>query len=256
VADALRALAARGDDATGLLAAGLDAMVCGDAVLPAVRRLDIYANMYFYRLLDALKEDFPVVQRAVGEGEFHNFITDYLLAHPPSHPSLRYAGAAVPAFLASHRLQQPHPFLADLARFEWALVDAFDAPDAAPMAAAALSPLRAAQWPTLRLDLSPSLQVLALDWSVAQTWQRAQESNDLTPPAPRRQCVRVWRRDLRVWHHEIGDDEVTALQLAADGEPFAMICDALAERAHEQAAHRAGELLQGWFRDGLIVGYR
>jgi len=43
----------------GMPAGGLDALVLGDDRLSAEDRVDIYANMYFYRLLDVLKEDFP-----------------------------------------------------------------------------------------------------------------------------------------------------------------------------------------------------
>ena len=41
----------------GMPAGGLDAIVLGDERLSAEARVDIYANMYFYRIRDALKED-------------------------------------------------------------------------------------------------------------------------------------------------------------------------------------------------------
>jgi hypothetical protein len=37
----------------------LEALVDGDERLSAVERVDIYADAYFYRLLDCLAEDFP-----------------------------------------------------------------------------------------------------------------------------------------------------------------------------------------------------
>ena len=46
--------------------------------LTPVERLEIYANMYFYRILDALKEDFPVLLQSIGEDQFHNLITEGL----------------------------------------------------------------------------------------------------------------------------------------------------------------------------------
>ena len=38
---------------------GLARVIAGDDRLSAEERVDIYANMYFYRILDVLKEDFP-----------------------------------------------------------------------------------------------------------------------------------------------------------------------------------------------------
>ena len=43
----------------GLTASDLSAVIAGDERLSAIERLDIYANMYFFRLLDVLRDDFP-----------------------------------------------------------------------------------------------------------------------------------------------------------------------------------------------------
>src|SRR5208283_4803243 len=55
-------------------AGGLDDLVLGDERLSAEARVDIYANMYFYRLLDALKEDFPATLTVLGDDNFHNLV--------------------------------------------------------------------------------------------------------------------------------------------------------------------------------------
>ena len=44
-------------------------MIAGDARLDAVQRLDIYANMYFFRLLDILRGDYGAVVAAVGDDD-------------------------------------------------------------------------------------------------------------------------------------------------------------------------------------------
>ena len=97
----------------------------------AYGRLDVYADMYFYRLRDCLAEDFPKLAELVGEARFHNLVTDYLLRHPSSHPSLRELGRRLPAFLADHAIAAEFPVAADLARLEWARVDVFDERDVA-----------------------------------------------------------------------------------------------------------------------------
>ena len=250
VADALRELG----EADGLLRDGLEAIVNGDPVLPAARRLDIYANMYFFRLLDALKEDFPTVRSVVGTDDFHNLITDYLLRHPPTHPSLRYAGQFLPGFVREHRLGQAWPFLGDLARFEWALADAFDAADAPVLTPSTLAAVAPDAWAGLRFCLTPSVQLLALEWAVLESWQRAQLDQAPGEAAARPTWVRVWRRELRVLHREIAADEFAALRSAAAGEPFASVCEAVAEHVGaEPAATRVGELLEQWVADGLLA---
>jgi hypothetical protein len=88
--------------------------------LGSAEQLDIYADMYFHRLHDCLAEDFPVLLARLGGARFHNLVTDYLLAHPSTHFSLRELGRALAGFLDSHALEREFPALADLARLEWA----------------------------------------------------------------------------------------------------------------------------------------
>jgi Putative DNA-binding domain len=43
----------------GSSSGGIEVLVLGDERLSALERMDIYANAYFYRLLDCLNEEFP-----------------------------------------------------------------------------------------------------------------------------------------------------------------------------------------------------
>src|SRR5208283_5007423 len=63
---------------------GLARVIVGDDRLNAEERVDIYANMYFYRILDVLKEDFPATLAVVGPERFHNLVTGYLIEYPPA----------------------------------------------------------------------------------------------------------------------------------------------------------------------------
>ncbi|MGA6974800.1 MAG: DNA-binding domain-containing protein, partial [Candidatus Binatus sp.] len=113
-----------------LSARSLDAIVLGDERLSAADRVDIYANMYFYRLLDALKEDFPAALAVLGADNFHNLVTGYLLEYPPTEPSLYYCGRYLADYLRDHPLSESAPFIADLARLERATVEVFHGADA------------------------------------------------------------------------------------------------------------------------------
>ncbi len=96
--------------------------------LSAEERVDIYANMYFYRLLEVLQEDFPATLAMIGAERFHNLITGYLIEYPPAHFSISYAGKSSRGFhSATIRLREEFPFLADLAQMERALIEVFHA---------------------------------------------------------------------------------------------------------------------------------
>ena len=76
-------LAARGAQAVG----EVHELVVGDARLSAVERLEIYANMYFFRIRDVLRDEFPRTAALLGDSAFHDLVVDYLAAIPPE-PSL------------------------------------------------------------------------------------------------------------------------------------------------------------------------
>jgi hypothetical protein len=246
-------LASLGDE-DPRLAERLEQIVAGDRRLSARQRLDIYANMYFYRLLDSLREDYPAVCAVVGAGEFHNAITDYLLAHPPSHPSLRYAGRHVPRFLRAHRLAEERPWLPALAELEWAILDAFDAADGPTLAAEDLERLAPESWAAARLTPTASLRLLEVDWRVDDVWDRTQRGEPPGDAEAIASALQIWRRDLRVYHRPLEALERDCLRLLLAGEPFAAWCDRAAAAAGEDAAaEEVVSIVRRWLNEGVLA---
>ena len=87
----------------------LEALVRPSTKMSPAERVDVYANMYFYRILDVLRDELPRTLAAVGDGAFHNLVTDYLLDCRPAHPSLREVGARLPEYMARHSLGRSRP---------------------------------------------------------------------------------------------------------------------------------------------------
>jgi hypothetical protein len=214
--------------------------------LSPVERWDIYANMYFYRLRDCLREDFSAVAAIVGEASFHNLVTDYLLAHPPHHFSLRYAGEHLPEFLDTHPLLEQHPYLSALARLEYAIVDAFDAADVPPLSSDDLKRVRPEDWPHLRLQAAPSLRLLSARWPLGDLWQDAKDGCEIGMVEAKETHVRVWRKGLRVFHKTVEPSESAALSALIDGATFGAICEILVD------AEAAATTLRSWIADEVL----
>jgi hypothetical protein len=253
------ALAARGDEAGAQLAA----LVRGDRGLAPVDRLAVYANAYFVRIYDCLREDFGALARALGPDAFHDLVKTYLMMHAPTRPSLRHAGE----HLAKHLSTEPFaeifsrrcPYGADLARLEWAMAEAFYAKDAPVVAREDLGAVAAGSWHRLRFELAPSLHLVALEWPVHGVRERfdretGEETWDEAPPlVAEATYLRVWRLDERVRYRTMAQLELDALGAAQAGEPFAAICDLAASAAgEEEAARQAAALLASWVADGLL----
>lgn len=250
VAAAVGALA----DRERLLPQGLDGWVRGDARLGALDRLGIYANMYFFRLLECLAEDFPALHAVVGHDRFHALAADYLAVHPSEHPSVRMLGHALGDFLETHPLSRERFYLPDLARFEWALLAAFSAEDRPAISEDRLKDVAPDDWPRLRLTLSPSLRLLEARGPVHELWSAATEGGELPDFASRPTALRVWREDLRVFHRAIDAAELAALRAVECGAPFGDVCEAAAAVVGEEAAAREVlDIVHRWLGDTLIV---
>jgi hypothetical protein len=230
--------------------------------LDSTDRLDIYADMYFHRLRDCLAEDYPVLRARLGHARFHNLVTDYLLAHPSTHFSLRELGRALPDFLASHALEREYPTLADLARLEWARVDVFDDADAAPLSREEILERGAAAAEGFRLVLVPAARLLRVDASVLPLWKQLDAGESAASAAlPRGEscAVRVWRKGFSIFHTSMQPDEEHCLAaLAAGSLSLAELAEILAgaqpsETTETGLAERFAALLDLWTRDEILT---
>src|SRR5438093_7021934 len=75
----------------GSPAPGLVELVAPRATLDVGARVGVYADAYFGRLRDVLREDFPHVAALLGP-RFEETARGYLRAHPSEHPSVRHLG--------------------------------------------------------------------------------------------------------------------------------------------------------------------
>ena len=238
----------------------LEQTVRSDERLSAALRLDVYANAYFYRIKAVLEKDYPRLAAVLGEARFHDLVTSYLLVHPPQRFSLRHAGAHLAEFIrvdGAPSLRAGVPWAEDLARFEWALIDAFDAPDRPHRERAALAELPAEQWHELRLELDPAAQRLELAWPVNEIADAYRDDRLAEEPLAlvrEPTVLLVWRRDERVFYRPLDHLEGDALKRARAGLRFGTLCETLAsELGEEEAPLRAAQWLMEWTEQQLLL---
>jgi hypothetical protein len=216
--------------------------------LDSAQRLGVYGDAYLLRLRGLLAEDFPRMAELLGEDGFDSLARRYLKAHPSTEPSVRNVGGAMAEFIG--QLDGMAPWMADLARLEWARVNAFDAPDDKPLSAADLAEIDPAAWPQMRLIPVRALEVVDAAWPVDRLW--AEEDAAALEPVPT--SIRVWRRaDFNVVHAPMDANEAAAVGKLLAGTTFAEICQVFDNLGEQQAAEQAGALLLRWLEDGIIA---
>ncbi|MEX2650146.1 MAG: DNA-binding domain-containing protein [Alphaproteobacteria bacterium] len=147
--------------------------IVADEIAPE-RRIAIYRNNTFASLTEALKATFPVVCRLVDERFFAYAAHEFIAAHPPRHGRLHAYGAAFPRFLDGFAAARSLPYLADVARFEWAMAEAFHEADALPLDPSALATIDLGTVERLRFVPHPTVRLLASPWPIDRIWEANQ----------------------------------------------------------------------------------
>lgn len=137
-----------------------------NATLTSFERLEIYNRQYWFRVIDAVSEDYSALSAVVGPKRFDALIRAYLGDNPSTSFTLRNLGRNLPAWLDRHPefTGRRHDLAVDTARVEWACVEAFDAASLPPLTefgALLVSP-------STVLRLQPHLQLLRLRYQVEQ----------------------------------------------------------------------------------------
>lgn len=196
------------------------------------RRFGVYRNNVYSSLIELLAARFQVTARLVGEEFFRAMARVYVQREPPRSPVLLRYGASFPDFIAGFPPAEPVPYLADVARLEWARHMAYHAADAEALSLEALQmALDNVDRATLRLH--PSLSIVRSAYPVVTIWQLAMREGEEEPvrlPADGEDAL-VVRPKLAIEVHRLpegGADFILALQRGANLHDAAVVAMAAA----------------------------
>ncbi|MEO8182886.1 MAG: DUF692 family multinuclear iron-containing protein [Deltaproteobacteria bacterium] len=234
----------------------LPQLCVGRAGWDGMQRLEVYADSYFYRLRGALRELFPRLCFVSGDVEFHNLVTDYVLACPSEQPDLRQLGERLPEFVREHPLGLRSAVLAPLALLERALNAALDAPDGPLLSEDELRAIPLARWSDLRFVFSAPTACLRVRWDLERlerAYRSGQRDEALALVPTSEPCTLiVGRRGHATYFRAAGAAEALVLARLWSGETFGAACTVL-ERAGSEPAELVGALRR-WLEDGMIAG--
>lgn len=141
-------------------AVDVPAGVVGPDGAAAPRRFGVYRNNVVHGLIQGLRDTFPASEALIGADGFTLLARRHALHRPPSSPVLMEWGGDFPAEIEAEAELAPWPFLADVARLEWAEVEATHAAEATPIGPEALAGIAPEDLGRVRLELHPSLRVV------------------------------------------------------------------------------------------------
>ncbi|MGS1032308.1 HvfC/BufC family peptide modification chaperone [Burkholderia glumae] len=248
---------------------GLDiaAVVETPAGVDAHRRLAIYADGYWLRLISCLETEFAALRRMLGPQLFGFFARAYLSRHPSRSPSLHTLGARFPAFLlnsqrrAAHGARRPptQTFALDLARLERAIAESGRAAGQEGRAPAAAPPdalwgLAMLAGDAYSVSLPDTTRLLALRHPADsfRPWLRGQESHQ--PAESRRDYVAIRRLQFRVSMERLANWQFFALRHAARGAATLSDCTRATARRTRRPADELRAELALWLPTAQLAG--
>ena len=181
-------------------------------------RLAIYRNNFLISLGEALKANFPVTLQLLGAEFFEQAARRFVLAHPPQRPCLFEYGAGFADYLRSLPQLATLPYVAEVARFEFARIAAFNAPAEAAVTPESLAGLLPAQLESLPIRRARHAQIVGVRAPVLALWQAHQAAEpDLTAidMTARPHAVLVCRPEQALIYQEL-DLSAAAFLLAAE----------------------------------------
>jgi hypothetical protein len=196
---------------------------------------------------------YPVIAQLIGLDSFNALARDLWHSHPPVHGDLARWGDALPAFLATNEQLIDVPYLADVARAEWALHRAVGAPDA-DTDLPSFARLSTEDPEALTLALAPGTAVIRSAWPVVSLITSHTDGQPSLDEVGQRLRERshetavVWRRGLRPGIAPCTPTATGVLQALLDG---GCLTDALASVA---ADFDFSDWLTDSVKSGLVIG--
>jgi hypothetical protein len=246
-------------------------IIAPNSKLSSFERLEIYNRQYWYRVLGALAEDFPALRSVIGSRAFDAMSVAYLEAHPNRSFTLRNLGSQLSDWLVAnpHFAGRRASLAVDVARIEWAFVEAFDSAEHEPLTLEQIATLEGGS----QLGLQPHLQLVELEYPVddlvlnlhkqekRQTTEASlqHDGENHAPaklPALRRKptWLAAHRVDYSVFYLRLKRGEFHTLRAIRAGQPLAEAIEAGVTTARVPAARRP-QLVRQWFTAWAELGW-
>lgn len=222
--------------------------------LDATAQLGVYHHAYRARLVECLADDFPIVQRMLGDDAFAGLARRYIAAHPSQSPNLNSFGQQFASFA---KTQADGPVAAalvsDLARLEWAMIEVLHAPASPLPSTSELAGLSPEQWAHVRFVPSATLRFLEFGHPVNVYLQQVRTGLAPAPPVAAWSATAVYRDDWKLWRMDFTPAMAGVLRTLLEGESLGVALATLSTAAHADP-QMEGDVMS-WFRAWMRSGF-
>lgn len=222
--------------------------------LSGEERINLYADGYIGRLVEALEANYPKLRQYTSVEKFDQMSRTYIAKYPSTFHRIRNFGDKLPFFLQNQKSYKP--VLAEIAKFEWAVGDTFDAIDSPILSIDDLKNISPQDWPNMRFNFHPSVRYQTFSYNVANIWDALLKDKTKRPILLKKpQKIMFWRQNFKTFYRQLSEMESYALEQALNGKTFAVICEGLCQCGLDEdvAGGEAAIILVQWLTNGIII---
>lgn len=211
--------------------------------------------------MEALENDYQALYSTLGDDLFRILISEYLEVYPSRFSNIADAGRHLPHFLKTQIEMNEFPFLSDLARLEWATLEAFYKNPSVSVNPATFSSLTEEQWNQAIILLDYSVQLLELEWKVDKLYHnRNQGKTHSNKPQQKQNWVLVYQKEGWPEVEELNSTQWTILTKIHKEKPLGVIFEKIMAQSVDDITVNELSSFQDWFRhwvtNGVICGVK
>ncbi len=205
----------------------------GNNALTPQLQLKIYENSIQNGLINALGQIYPVCQLITGENFFYPMAQQFVLEQPSSNADLAEYGKSFTDMIANYKHASSIPYLADIARLEWAYHRAFHARDQAPLNLQGLQGNTSEALLQCVFTLPESHCLLQSSYPVDKIWQAHQTApiNTLHINTHPRYFY-IFRNSYSIHIDRLTQQQWKFLTLIEQQQTFEQVCEKLDDNAN------------------------
>ena len=195
------------------------AAIFDDSGIAVSERLKVYRNNVVGGLSDYIVSTFPLLEKLVGEEFLKMMARAFIIQSPPVNGCLQEYGGGFGDFINTYAAAQSLPYLADMARFEFAMNEAYYARDDNTLSASALAAIPPDGLADTVLPLRTSVRFVVSDYPLEDIrdvcLDPELDAPDFGQAASR---LMISRPALEVQIVSLAEDELYMLRLLQEGQ--------------------------------------
>lgn len=134
-----------------------------------IERLDIYAEAYFGRILEAFTIDYPITAFVLGEEQLAKLVAEYLKGHPSVESNLNNISKSIIPFINSYSNSK---IIQDIVTLERLALESFYSPIVSELDPQSLASLKESDWEIVKFNLNDSLKFIESSWPLEEIWNK------------------------------------------------------------------------------------